>query len=45
MPPTDHDIEEEEAHFAFVVAAFRNYSAHSVKLETIDWPSTLTLDQ
>jgi hypothetical protein len=39
MPLTDQEIEEEAAHFAFVVAAFRNYTAHSVKLETIDWLS------
>ena len=36
MPFTDQEIEEEEAHFASVVAAFRNYTAHSVKLETTD---------
>jgi len=36
MPLTDQEIEEEKAHFALVVAAFRNYAAHSVKLETID---------
>jgi len=34
MPFTDQEIEEEEAHFAFVVAAFKNYTAHSVRLET-----------
>lgn len=33
MPYTDQEIEEEEAHFVSVVAAFRNYTAHSVKLE------------
>ena len=36
MPFTDQEIQEEEAHFASVVAAFRNYTAHSVKLEIID---------
>ena len=35
MQFTDQEIEDEEAHFAFVVAAFRNYTAHSVKLETV----------
>ena len=38
MQFTDQEIEEEEAHFASVVAAFRNYTAHSVKLETIHRP-------
>ena len=36
MPLTDQEIEEEETHFASVVAAFKNYTAHSVKPETID---------
>jgi len=36
MPLTDQEIQEEEAHFASVIAAFRNYAAHSVKLEIID---------
>jgi hypothetical protein len=40
MPLTDQEIEEEEAHFASVVAAFRKYSAHSVQLETIRWLPT-----
>ena len=37
MPSTNQEIEEEEAHFASVVAAFRNYTAHSVKLEFMHW--------
>jgi hypothetical protein len=36
MPFTSQEIEEEEAHFASVVSAFRNYTSHSVKPETID---------
>ena len=36
MPLTDQEIQDEEVHFASVVAAFRNYTAHSVKLEIID---------
>ena len=30
MSFTDQEIEEEKAHFAFVVAALKNYTAHSV---------------
>ena len=37
MPLTDQEIEEEEAHFASVVAAFRSYTAHSVKRKPIEW--------
>lgn len=34
MSFTNQEIEEEEAHFAFVVAAFKSYTTHSVRLET-----------
>ena len=42
MSFTDKEMEEEEAHFALVVAAFRNYTPHSVKPGAIGRTSPLT---